>query len=203
MKRLTPLILLTGLTGCSGVGVFFDHAFSLPGTNPNIPMADSENVRRALGMQPDIEPLQTESGNIWPKFDVREPTLSDVANNPQREDRRGFPPTVTPGQGSGLPDHRQPRPRGSAPPTLDAPVQPIPNQTPRLPPRVPPTANAPRRPGGVIQTPGGPGIDAGGTNGYRQLTAPTAPGAIIVPNGNGTSTVIKPNGSIETIPTPR
>jgi hypothetical protein len=28
-------------------------------------------------------------------------------------------------------------------------------------------------------------------------------GPIIVPNGNGTSTVINPNGSVSTIPTPK
>jgi hypothetical protein len=46
-------------------------------------------------------------------------------------------------------------------------------------------------------------VDAGGTNSYRQLNAPNATGAIMVPNGNGTSTVINPDGSVQTIPTPR
>ena len=49
MRRLPPLLLLCSLTSCTGFGEFLNHAFSLPGTNPNIPMADSENVRRALG----------------------------------------------------------------------------------------------------------------------------------------------------------
>jgi hypothetical protein len=51
---------------------------------------------------------------------------------------------------------------------------------------------------------GTPGTPAGGT----QSGAPAGPGQppdqrIIVPNGNGTSTVIYPDGRIETIPTPK
>ena len=103
MRRLTPLLLLVGLSGCTGFGEFLDHAFSPPGTNPNIPMADSENVRRALGMEPAIQPLEVEPGNVWPRFDTRDPTLEDVANHPERENQRGFPPTSVPGEQSGLP----------------------------------------------------------------------------------------------------
>ncbi len=203
MRRLTPLLLLVGLSGCTGFGEFMDHTFSNPGLNPNLPMADSENVRRVRGLDPAIQTLEVEPGNVWPKFDTREPTLEDIANNPSREDARGFAPTTTPGARPGLPDHRQPVPaRGSSTPPGS--VQPnsgaIP--TPYLPP-APPTANAPRPPGGVVDTPRGPAVDTGGTNGYRQLNTPSGPGAIVVPNGNGTSTVINPNGSIQTIPTPR
>jgi hypothetical protein len=47
-----------------------------------------------------------------------------------------------------------------------------------------------------------------GTPGASQTGAPSGPGQpadqrIIVPNGNGTSTVIYPDGRIETIPTPK
>jgi hypothetical protein len=71
------------------------------------------------------------------------------------------------------------------------------------PPRAPRPVQPPPPPGGVIQTPEGPGVDTGGTNSYRQLNTPRGPGAIVVPNGNGTSTVINPDGSVQTIPTPR
>lgn len=203
MRRLPPLLLLVGLTGCTGFGAFLDHTFTLPGTNPNIPMTDSENVRRALGVLPVIQPLETEPGNVWPKFDNRDPTLADVANNPTREDQRGFPATVTPGERRGLPDHRQPRPLGSSTPP-QPPSESIPGlNAPRTLRPPPPTANAPRPPGGVVNTPQGPAVDTGGTNSYRTLTTPTSPGTIVVPNGNGTSTVISPTGSVQTIPTPR
>ena len=68
---------------------------------------------------------------------------------------------------------------------------------------LPSTASAPRPPGGVVNTPQGPAVDTGGTTGYRTLNTPSGPGAIVVPNGNGTSTVINPDGRIQTIPTPR
>lgn len=203
MRRLPPLVLLLGLSGCTGFGEFLEHAFSLPGSNPNIPMADSENVRRALGQQPAIRPLETEPGNVWPRFDTRDPTLADIANNPGREDQRGFPPAVAPGERPGLPAHRQPRPLGSSTPSGSPPAA-----APALPPSgvlppAPPTAQAPKPPGGVVQTPEGPAVDTGGTNSYRQLNTPRGPGAIVVPNGNGTSTVVNPDGTVQTIPTPR
>lgn len=203
MRRVIPLLMLPALSGCTGFGEFLEHAFSIPGTNVNIPMADSENVRRALGMPPNFEPLETEPGNIWPKFDTRDPTLEDVANNQGREDQRGFPSTTVPGERPGLPAGRQPRPtRGSSTPPVGN--QPGPGPIPAIqsvPPA--PTANAPRPPGGVVQTPDGPAVDTGGTNAYRQLNTPRGPGAIVVPNGNGSSTVINPDGTVQTIPTPR
>lgn len=205
MRRLTPLLLLCGLTSCTGFGEFLDHAFSLPGTDPNIPMADSENVRRALGVSPEIRPLETEPGNVWPKFNTPEPTLADIENNPGRENQRGFPPTTVPGEQPGLPAHRQPRPatRGSStPPGSNQPGLPtLTAPGPIAPP--PPVSSAPPPPGGVVPTPEGPAVITGGTRGYRQLNTPRGPGAIVVPNGNGTSTVINPDGTVQTIPTPR
>lgn len=52
---------------------------------------------------------------------------------------------------------------------------------------------------------GTPGSSNSSPGGYP-MTAPTEPPAdrrIVVPNGNGTSTVIYPDGRIETIPTPK
>ena len=204
MRRLTPLLLLVGLSGCTGFGEFVDHTFTRPGRDPNVPMADSENVRRVRGLDPAIQPIEVEPGNVWPKFDTREPTLEDVANNTGVENRRGFGPTAVPGEQPGLPNHRQPVPlrRGSStPPDAVLPRTdriPVPSTAPP-----PPTSKAPKPPGGVIDTPQGPAVDTGGTSFYRQLNTPSGPGAIVVPNGNGTSTVINPNGSIQTIPTPR
>lgn len=203
MRRLTPLLLLVGLTGCTGLGEFFDHTFTNPRQNPNVPMTDSENVRRVRGLDPAIQPLEVEPGNVWPKFDTPDPTLEDVANNPGREDARGFEPTTVPGGRPGLPAHRQPVPaRGSSTPPGQAQPGSLQIPNPSLSPP-PPISNAPRLPGGVVNTPQGPAVDTGGTNNYRTLNTPSGPGAIVVPNGNGTSTVISPNGTVKTIPTPR
>ena len=203
LRCLIPLLLAGGLSGCTGFGEFIDHTFSNPARNPDVPMADSENVRRVRGLDPAIPTLEVEPGNVWPKFDTRDPTLEDIAANPGREDSRGFEPTTTNGGQPGLPDHRQPVPRrgSSTPPGSVQPSTsgfPSPSTAPP-----PPTSFAPKPPGGVINTPQGPAVDAGGTSFYRQLTTPSGPGAIVVPNGNGTSTIIQPNGSIQTIPTPR
>ena len=202
MRRPATLMMLLGLSGCAGFGHFLADVHSLPGTNPNVPMADSENVRRVLGQDPQIQALQTEPGNIWPGPTAPEPTLEDIERNPQQENQRGFPPTAVPTPG--LPAGRQPVPRrgSSTPPGSVEPGLPgIPSvQAPPPPPLS--SVPGPGPLGRVVPTPRGPAVDAGGTNRYRQLTTPQGPGAIVVPNGNGTSTVINPNGSVQIIPTP-
>jgi len=57
--------------------------------------------------------------------------------------------------------------------------------------------------GQVTSTPQGPGVTSGGTNSYQTITTPGGGSAIVVPNGNGTSTIIHSDGKIETVPTPR
>ena len=202
-SRTVSLGLLLALSGCTGVGEFLDHTFSPPGTIPTLPMADSENVRRALGQPTEIEPLGPEPGNVWPRQQGPEPTLADIGRQQDSEEKRGFPATTVPGATPGLPAGRQPRPRGSSTPPGNASpaagsLAPIGVQPP------PPSSAGGRGPaGGVVNTPQGPAVDTGGTSGYRQLNTPRGPGAIMVPNGNGTSTIISPDGSVQTVPTPR
>ena len=204
MRRTATLGLLTliVLPGCTGFGEFASHTFTAPGTNPNLPMADSENLRRSLGLSIDVAPLTPEPGNVWPGPQDTEPTLTDLQ---QGGGARGFQPTTVPGGEPGLPDHRQPRPttRGSSTPpgSIQPGLAPAPRARVSGPP--PSSVGGPGPQGQIVQTPQGPAVDAGGTSGYRQLTTPGGGGAIMVPNGNGTSTVIQPNGSVTTIPTPR
>ena len=192
MRRFVPLVpFLLVLPGCTGFGTFLAHSVSFPGTNPNRPAADSENMRRAYGAPAPVSALQPETGNVWPGPQRPDPTLTDLEQQ-QNRDTSGA-------QQNGQP----PRTRGSS-----TPPQPVPPRSsggpgvPPLPEPPPGTAPAPR-PGGVVVTPRGNLNDAGGTNSYRQLTAPGTPGAIVVPNGNGTSTVISPDGGVQVIPTPR
>ena len=207
ITSLPLLALPVLLAGCTGFGTFIDHTFSLPGKNPNLPMTDSENVRRVLGQAPEAAPLQPEPGNVWPAPQGPDPTLADIQNNPARENQRGFAPTTVPGAEPGLPAGRQPRPRGSTMPPGSVPSNPQSGYSPQ--PGIPPiplprTGSGIQSPQGqIVQTPSGPAVDAGGTSSYRQLTTPQGPGAIIVPNGNGTSTIINPNGTVQTVPTPR
>ena len=211
MRRTALKATLLGLplllTGCTGFGTFLDHTFSFSGYNPNLPMTDSENVRRVLGQQLDPAPLLPEPGNVWPGPQAPDPTLGDIQQHPATEDQRGFPATTVPGAQPGLPDSRQPRPLGSSTPPGNAPgdtavsppaapgISPIPRPLSSVP--------GPGPQGRVVQTPAGPAVDAGGTSAYRQLTTPQGPGAIMVPNGNGTSTIINPNGTIQNVPSPR
>ncbi len=206
MRRTALFGLLLLLPGCTGLGEYLDHTFNFARRNPNQPMADSENVRRALGQTPEVEPMLPEPGNIWPGQQAPDPTLADLQQEQGTATQRGFEPTVVPGAEPGLPAGRQPRPapRGSStPPGSNQPgADPLPRAG-VLPP--PPQSSVPGRgpQGGVVQTPRGPAVDTGGTRSYRQLNAPGGPGSIMVPNGNGTSTIISPDGSVQTVPTPR
>ena len=205
MRRVALLGLLL-LPGCTGTGEFLNHTFSLPGRNPNLPMADSENVRRALGMRADVEPLQPEPGNGWPGEQPPNPTLQDIQREDSAGTQRGFEPTTVPGAEPGLPAGRQPRPAARGSSTPPGSVQPGADPLPRpdvlgAPPRS--STPGPGPTGRVTQTPRGPAVDVGGTRSYRQVNPPGQPGSIMVPNGNGTSTIISPDGSVTTVPTPR
>lgn len=213
----------TLLAGCTGFHTFLDHTFTPPGRNPNLPQADAEDVRRALGRPAPVAPLMPEQGEVWPPPAAPAPTLGEVEKNPSLQDQ--FAPTTVPGERPGLPAGHEPvptgrpteqppqlpnlnpQPRGSStPPGTELPSsdQPLPPDA-LTPPALPRQGASPsQRPGGAVQLPNGVGVDTGGTSGYRQLTLPNGqPGAIVVPNGNGTSTVIQPNGTVQTIPTPR
>ena len=65
-------------------------------------------------------------------------------------------------------------------------------QTP-IPPAMSPSVPTPQRQAPVNQNP----------NGVTTFTAPGGGQGIMVPNGNGTSTLIGPDGSIQTVPTPK
>lgn len=203
MRRIVTLGLLVLLPGCTGFGTFLDHTFTLPGTNPNRPMADSENVRRSLGRDVDVTPLTPEPGNVWPGPPPPQPTLTDVQQQQSGTDQD----TTVPGAQPGLPAGRQPRParRGSSTPpgSVEPGLPPAPGASVLPPAPSSPAPGGPGRTGQTVITPQGPAVDTGGTSGYRSLTTPQGPGAIMVPNGNGTSTIINPNGTIQTVPTPR
>lgn len=157
MRRIALLSLTTMLCGC-GYNTWRDAPFST-GTNPNLPVADSENMRRVMGQGVAVKPLTTEPGDIWPGPLPPPRSLQDL----QLQSPAGFIPEA-PVKGS----------------PLDRAVNPL-------------LAPLPNGAAG--------GGAAGGAAG--QSPAPSPDRRIIVPNGNGTSTVIYPDGRIETIPTPK
>jgi hypothetical protein len=199
------LAAATLLSACSGFGIFLGDTTTFPGTNPNSPLGDSENLRRVRAEPVDLQPLQTEPGNVWPGPPAPLPTLEDI------EKQENINPNSPPAQAAPtLPDHRQPTPieNGSStpPPNVQPGLPASPNPGPANIPQVP--FPSPRT-GTAVQTPGGPPVftTSPGTS-VPGVTTTTPPGGsggqgILIPNGNGTSTLIGPNGSVTTVPTPK
>jgi hypothetical protein len=186
MRRtaLPSLALLSAglLSGCTGTGVFLDHTTQAFGNNPNTPAGSSETFSRIRGDKVDIPPLLPEPGNVWPAPAGPDPTLQDLEKQQADEVRRNG--GVAPG-GTAV-GRANNADRGLPPPNLA--------------PGAPPRLRAP-----TVNTPNGPTVDLTGPGtgrGYRQLNSPTPGGSgILVPNGNGTSTLIGPDGSVQTVPT--
>jgi hypothetical protein len=202
MRRIALLGLLLTLGGC-GYKTWWNPPFS-GGYNPNLPATDSENMQRVLGQEPATRPMTTEPGDIWPGPLPPSPTLKDLeatgSLTPQPESpvpgsplSRGVTapyPSPNPSTGSSAPS-------GYTQPGLSAPQLAPPLTSYAAPPAAPPGRSS----GQVVNTPSGPAVTTGGGPGYQTTTQPGGGQSIIVPNGNGTSTVIHPDGRIETIPT--
>ncbi len=206
MRRSSPPALMVALAGmlggCTGTGVFLDHTFIWFDQNPNGPAGSSETFLRVRGQSADVPPLAPEQGNVWPGPAKPDPTMDDLQKQQADEIRRGTgqpnPGQSNTGQGSPPTNGAEGNPQGSAVGRANAADRGLP------PPRVPPVP--PNRTGPTVITPNGPSVDVTGGNngsrGYRQLQSPTPGGSgILVPNGNGTSTLIGPDGSVQTVPT--
>ncbi len=192
MRRIVFLGLLFGLTGCGGgFNTWHDLPFTT-GSNPNLPPGDSETIRRAMGQTANVEPLTTEPGDVWPGPIKPPPTLQDL-ENPNGEPLQPLPPV-----GSSSPPPTSPLnfpPLPSAAPSTTLPAQSSATGQPTAP--TPPPA------GQVYPTSKGSAVSTGGTSKYQTVAIPGDGQAIVVPNGNGTSTIIHPNGTVETVPTPK
>jgi hypothetical protein len=204
MRRIALLVLPLMLGGCA-YKTWWNPPFSA-GYNPNRPVGDSENMRRSLGDATVDTPLHPEPGDIWPGPLPPAPTLRDLEQQ-------------TPlGTGTEQPVPGSPLSRGTAPslppqPSMGSSTPPLSNQPPLAQPQTAPPLSsyaAPAAPppgrgpsGQIIQTPGGPAVTNGGGPGYQTTTTPGGGSAIIVPNGNGTSTIIHSDGRIETVPSPK
>ncbi|MGH7160869.1 MAG: hypothetical protein ACREFS_12425, partial [Acetobacteraceae bacterium] len=142
--------------------------------------------------------ITTEPGDVWPGPIRPLPSLADIAKSlPQAGATPELPPVpVNP-------------PEPIPPRNPSAITTPPPPNSPTL--AAPPATASPStsqyRPsvtiGTVVSTSRGPENVSGGTGNFLTLTNPGGQyGGILVPNGNGTSTIIRPDGSVETVPTP-
>jgi len=205
MPRFASLTLALLLSGC-GFKTWSDLPFST-GSNPNLPGVTSETMLRVQGLEPSVQPLATEPGDIWPGPLPPAPTLKDLEATGGLISQPTAPVPGSPlsrGTGAPLPSPNEGRGSstlsGAASPGLTAPRAAPPVSSYATPPVAPPA----RGPDGqVIQTPSGAAVSSGGTPAYQTTNTPGGGQSIIVPNGNGTSTVIHADGRIETIPTPK
>ncbi len=193
---ITAIMSAGLLSGCTGTGVFFDHTTQYFGHNPNTPAGSSETFLRIRGESVDVPVLVPESGNVWPTNTGPDLTLQDIQKQQDQEIRRGS------GQTGGAGG----QPGGAGGPAVNnggnGQVGRANNADRGLPP--PQTPPPPPQQRSAVPTPGGPSLDVGGGSGrgYRQMQTPPSGGnGILVPNGNGTSTLIGPDGSVKTVPT--
>jgi hypothetical protein len=205
MRRIASLTLALILSGC-GYKTWWNPPFSA-GYNPNLPVSDSENMRGVLGQEPSLPPLTTEPGDIWPGPLATAPTLEDLEATGGLTPQPEAPVPGSPlSRGTGAP-YPSPNPSvgSSTPPESAQPGLSTPQLAPPLSSYAAPPASPPAQGlgGQVIQTPHGPTVTTGGGPGYQTTTTPGGGQSIVVPNGNGTSTVIRSDGRIETIPTPK
>lgn len=210
MRRFASLALGLLLAGCG-----YRSGLNLPftgGNQPYAPQGSSENLMRAEGRPVNVQPLTPQAGDVWPGPIPPTPTMQELeqqgnlAPGPEQPVAgspisRGTAPSEG-GTAAPAPPPQQPLGSSSPPSSAQrglAPLPPLPPIKPGPAPKIP----AAPAPGQVVPTPGGPAVTTGGTQGYRTITLPGGGTAIVVPNGNGTSTIIKSDGSIETIPTPK
>jgi hypothetical protein len=202
VNRITSLTLALMLSGC-GYKTWWNPPFT-GGYDPNLPVSNSENMRRVQGLERSAQPLTTESGDIWPGPLAPQPTLQDLETTGGLTPRPEAPVPGSPlSRGIGAPFPSSNPSAGSS--TLPENNQPgLPNQQPAPPLSsyaAPPAEPPPRAQAGqVLQTPGGQSVTTGGGPGYQTTITPGGGQSIVVPNGNGTSTVIRSDGRIETIP---
>jgi hypothetical protein len=205
MRRIALFCLALSLSGC-GYKTWYNPPFG-GGSNPNEPVGDSENMLRVRGQEPPVQRLTTEPGDIWPGPLPPAPTMKDLVSSGSLTPEPEQPVPGSPLSRGTAPPSPSPNPStgSSTPPENNQPGLPPPQSAPPLSSyAAPPVALPPRSSTGqVIQTPGGPNVTTGGGPGYQTTTTPGGGQAIVVPNGNGTSTVIHADGKIETIPTPK
>jgi hypothetical protein len=216
MRRLSLSGLLL-LSGCTGFGSFIGNTHTFSG-NPHPPVGDSANMQRAYGGAGVQEALIPETGQVWPTAIPAMPTLADIQKqmnlNGNAAPELG-PVPAGPGQIPGLgtlPGMQNapsplpaPNPGTGTAPGASLTLPPLTGMTPPVKsPYVEPPDLVMPKVGTSITTPQGAATITGGTANYQTLAPINGQGGgILIPNGNGTSTLVMPNGTISTVNSPR
>ena len=218
MRRIALSGLLF-LSGCTGFGHFIGNTHTFSG-NPHPPTGDSANMQRANGGAGVQEALIPETGQVWPTAIPAMPTLADIQKqmnlNGNAAPQLG-PVPAGPGQMpnlntlpglQGTPAMPQ-VPGTQVPSTGTGPgaslaLPPLTGMTPPVKsPYVEPPDLVMPKVGTTLTTPAGPATITGGTANYQTLAPINGQGGgILIPNGNGTSTLVMPNGTISTVNSP-
>jgi hypothetical protein len=189
MRRLfVPCLWLglgAGLAGCVGFDDFIDNTLTTR-SNPNRPMGDSTNMRRVMGISEASAPVAPEPGNVWPRR---------VEPLPSLQAPEGGAPPLRPSDA--------PRPQrvgAAAAPSVPAALgQAAPRQA-AAEDRIEWPAGPTTRPAG--RTTPDPTSGAPATPRYQTVSTPSGTN-VVVPNGDGSSTVMRPDGSMEQVPASR
>jgi len=181
--RFFPLLAcLPLLSACAGSGFYrYERdTFTLPGANPNKPSSTVLNYNRVVhdDLPRHDAHLLTENGDIWPPPPTPIPTLKDLQ----------IKQTAAIAGGGAGPEGLPP-----LPPLPSLPGYEISKPDPT---HAPPESSFGR---GLAHIPYGGNVPTTGVATMKDA----GNGAILVPNGNGTSTLISPNGAISTVPTPK
>lgn len=177
MRRSAMLGTLLLLSSCSGLGKFFNDTERLPGQNPNAATGVSENVLRSRGQTPTEMPIEPQAGNVWPGPPQPLPSLSDVSRN-GGQTNGALLGGASMRNGGSMAAGEQQSIHSGAPLDQD-----------------------------------GFGGGGGSTSGNGSLAASVPDpaekfhtksgadtgGKIVIPNGDGTNTVINPDGSVQTV----
>jgi hypothetical protein len=220
MRRFALLGFASLVSACGFAGSPFDGFGGFIGDthniyrNPNRPVGNSETMLRVTGREVTVAPLEPEAGNIWPGPQPPEPTLEDIERQQNTTaPTPGGPGPALSGPGQVVPGQvppgtilrGQPRvvPQGSSTPPSQVPAvgAPPPAPAPQSYAPAPLYPNGPSSP--TINTPQGPATTTSGGNGITTYTVPGGGTGIVVPNGNGTNTLVGPDGSVQTVPAPR
>lgn len=212
-----PAMLALSLSGCAGVGNYLETTVN-PFGNPNAPKGNAINMQRARGTDVAVAPILPQPGDVWPGKLRPVPTLGEIQQHMNvplgqaYQNDYGANAGVTNGTGT-VP--------GAASGTASGTYAMPPGGTVRRMPsgtmthstlfKSPATATetSPSAPvaggfavGQTLNGPSGPvGVVSGKSNGRYQTVAPVAGrgGGILIPNGNGSATLIQPDGQVITV----